>query len=106
MLDQPAVPRLAPDRTDAHDRSSERGVALMMAILFTIVVLGIAVCGALILRSHQAQTRTSFVMNGQSMQFARSGLTEALGWLRKQTAQPVLALDPRLDPSALPPVLD
>ena len=38
--------------------------------------------------------------HGQSVQFAKSGLIEALGWLRKQTSQPVTAFEPVLLPSA------
>lgn len=95
-----------PSTDHSQDRSGERGVALILAILFTIIVVGITVTGTLILRSHQAKTKTSFVTHGQSVQFAKSGLIEALGWLRKQTAQPVLAFEPTLDAGASPPVLD
>jgi hypothetical protein len=40
------------------------------------------------------------------VQFSRSGLIEALGWLRKQTAQPVATFAPQLDTSVTPPLLD
>lgn len=89
-----------------RDRSDERGVALILAILFTIIVVGITVTGSLILRSHQTKTKINFVSHGQSVQFAKSGLIEALGWLRKQTAQPVTAFEPTLDAGAVPPILD
>jgi hypothetical protein len=95
-----------PSKNLSQDRSGERGVALILAILFTIIVVGITVTGTLILRSHQAKTKTSFVTHGQSVQFAKSGLIEALGWLRKQTSQPVVAFEPTLDAGAIPPVLD
>lgn len=88
------------------DRSDERGVALILAILFTIIVVGIAVTGSLILRTHQANTKLSFVSRGQAVQFAKSGLIEALGWCRKQTSQPVIAFAPQLDAAASPPVLE
>lgn len=87
-------------------QNDERGVALIMAIFFTIIVVGLATTGALILRSHQAQTKVSFIAHGQSMQFAKSGLIEALGWIRKQTSQPVTAFEPQLDTSVSPPILD
>lgn len=87
-------------------RDGERGVALVLAILFTIIVSGITVAGALALRSHQTRTKTNFVSHGQAIGFARSGLTEALGWFRKQTSQPVVAFVPVLDTVANPPVLD
>ena len=89
-----------------RDRSDERGVALILAILFTIIVVGITVTGSLILRSHQTKTKINFVSHGQSVQFAKSGLIEALGWLLKQTAQPVTAFEPTLDAGAVPPILD
>lgn len=88
------------------DRQNERGVALVMAILFTILVVGITVTGSLLLRAHQQKTKVNFVAHGQAVQFAKSGLIEALGWLRKQTAQPVTAFEPALDAVAVPPVLD
>lgn len=87
-------------------REGERGVALIMAIFFTLLVVGITVTGSLLLRSHQANTKVRFVAHGQAVQFARSGLIEALGWLRKQTAQPVTDFQPALDTVAVPPVLD
>lgn len=93
-------------RGDHLHRSGERGIALILGVLFTIVVLGITVAGALILKSHQARTKTNFVSHGQAVQFARSGLTEALGWMRKQTAQPVTAFEPVLDTVASVPILD
>lgn len=81
-------------------------MALVLGVLFSIVVMGITVAGAMIMKSHQAKTRTNFVSHGQAMQFARSGLTEAVGWLRKQTAQPVIDFEPVLDTTASPPVLE
>jgi hypothetical protein len=90
----------------AGDRHPERGVALVLAILFTIIVAGITVAGSLALRSHEQHTHTSFVSHGQAIGFARSGLTEALGWFRKQTSQPVVTFAPVLDNVANPPILD
>jgi hypothetical protein len=90
----------------SSDRQSERGVALVMAILFTILVVGITVTGSLLLHAHQQKTTVNFVAHGQAVQFAKSGLIEALGWLRKQTAQPVTAFEPALDTGVTPPVLD
>lgn len=87
-------------------RRDEQGFALIIALFFAIVVLGLTVTGTAHMRSHRDMTRTSFVSHGQALQFARSGLTEALGWYRKQTAQPVITLDPRLDELAVPPILE
>lgn len=86
--------------------AQDQGFALIMALFFTVLVVGITVTGSLLLRAHQTQTKVSFVAHGQAVQFAKSGLTEALGWLRKQTAQPVTTIAPMLDATAVPPVLD
>jgi hypothetical protein len=81
-------------------------VALILGLMFTMIVVGITVTGSLMLKSYQNKTRTNFVTHGQTVRFARSGLTEALGWLRKQTSQPVAAFNPLLDPTAPTPILD
>lgn len=97
---------MRPTNNHPADRSGERGIALVLAIFFTMIVVGLATTGALILRSHQTRTRVTFVAHGQSLQFAKSGLIEALGWMRKQTSQPVTTFEPQLDTVAVPPVLD
>jgi Tfp pilus assembly protein PilX len=91
---------------DLQQRRAERGIALILALIFTVIVLGIVVSGAVALKSHMTKTKTTFVAHGQAVQFARSGLIEALGWLRKQTSQPVTAFAPVLDQAATPQVLD
>lgn len=88
------------------DRDGERGVALILAILFTIIVVGITVTGTLVLQSHRATTSTNFITHGQAVQFSRSGLIEALGWMRKQTSQPVTDFAPQLDLGVSPPIID
>jgi hypothetical protein len=51
-------------------------------------------------------TSTNFISSGQAVQFAKSGLTEALGWMRKQTSQPVTSFEPQLDLGLSPPIID
>lgn len=84
----------------------ERGVALIVALLFTLVVAATVAVGTLSLHSHHVETQTSFLADGQALQTARSGLSDSLGWLRRQTSQPVLHFSPVLDPLADPPVYD
>ena len=84
----------------------EQGAAIVMALLFTIIAAGIVFSGATIMRANQKKTETNFRVNAQATQFARSGLTEALNWFRRQTSQPVLAFEPLNDPFASPPILD
>ena len=95
------------DRRDAGaDTSDERGTALILALLFTTVVVGVVVTGTLTLKSQVTKNRTLFITNYQAVMAARSGLTEALSWLRRQTSQPVTEFSPLLDQTANPPTLD
>lgn len=93
-----------PLRPDGRD--AEAGLALVLGVMFTIIAMGLVVSGTLSLRAHRVKTETNFRLYGQAQQFARAGLIEVLGWFRKQTAQPVLALNPVLDMAATPPVID
>ena len=90
----------------ARPRDGERGLALIFALFFAIIVVGLTVSGAIFMRAHKEQTQVAFASHGQAVEFARSGLIEGLGWFRKQTAQPVTVFAPRLDESATPQVLD
>ena len=86
--------------------ASERGVALIIALWLTLVVCGLVVTGTLIMSTSVAVTRHSFASNNQAVSVARSGLTESLNWMRRQTAQPVTQFDPVLNTAATPPILD
>jgi len=88
------------------NRDSERGTALIFALMFTTVVVGIVLTGTLTLKSQIAHNRTLFITNYQAVMTARSGLTEALSWMRRQTSQPVTAFEPQLDEAANPQILD
>jgi hypothetical protein len=90
----------------AHARDGERGYALILGLMFAVVVVGLTVAGSSALKAHRSKTKTNFVTHGQASMFARSGLIEALGWLRKQSAQPVTSFLPQLDTGAEPPILD
>lgn len=90
----------------ANNRDSERGTALIFALMFTTVVVGIVLTGTLTLKSQIAHNRTLFITNYQAVMTARSGLTEALSWMRRQTSQPVTEFEPQLDTLANPQVLD
>jgi hypothetical protein len=87
-------------------RHDERGVALILALLFTVIVAGITLTGTLMLRSHIQTNRTAWASKSQALQVARSGLAEGVAWLRRQTSQPVLTFAPQLDTSASPQLLD
>lgn len=90
----------------AINRDSERGTALILALMFTTVVVGIVATGTLTLKSQITLNRTLFITNYQAVMAARSGLTEGLSWLRRQTSQPVTVFEPELNELAVPAVLD
>jgi hypothetical protein len=90
----------------AATRDTERGIALVLSLMFTMIVAGICLTGTTLLRSHIQKNRTSWASKSQALQVARSGLAEAHSWLRRQTSQPVTTFAPQLDTSASPQVLD
>lgn len=85
---------------------TQRGSALIMSLFLTIFAFGIVVSGTSILKSNRARTETVFLLTGQAAQFARSGLTEAINWFRRQPTQPVTVFAPVLNDAADPPILD
>jgi len=93
-------------RTNGCARTGEQGIALVLGIFFTVIVVGLTVSGAFVLKSHQTKTRTNYVLHGQALQFARSGLNEAVSWLRRQTVQPVTAFEPQRDEESATRTLD
>jgi hypothetical protein len=84
----------------------ESGVAIVVGLWFSVIVVGIVIAGSAYLSAHSKKTRNSFIARSQAIQIARSGLTESLNWLRRQTSQPVEDFAPQYAPSATPPVLD
>ncbi len=88
------------------ERQGESGTALIFSLLFTTVVLGVVMTGTLTLKSQITQNRVLFVTNYQAVMAARSGLTEAISWLRRQTSQPVSEFEPVLDLAAEPALVD
>jgi hypothetical protein len=91
--------------SDENNRN-ERGVALTIALLFTFIAGGVIVSGTLMLRANERMAEVRFRQDDQAAQFARSGLTEAMSWFRRQTAQPVTEFKPLRDTTANPPILD
>lgn len=97
---------MAPDRKAVGPVSGERGMALVMALFFTLIVSAVTITGTLSLRTHIQTNRTAWAAKSQALQVARSGLAEGVSWLRRQTSQPVTTFAPRLDTSVSPQVLD
>jgi hypothetical protein len=81
-------------------------MAMIMALFFAVFVAGLVLSGTLLLTASANTTETGFRLHGQARQFARSGLTDALAWYRRQPSQPVAAFNPVLDLAASPPIID
>ncbi|MBI5853101.1 MAG: hypothetical protein HZB39_18985 [Planctomycetes bacterium] len=84
----------------------ERGNALILAMFFVVVAASLVFVGALSTDTMRDRTTTQFRLRSQASQFARSGLTEAISWFRRQTTQPVTAFAPSNDLLASPPRID
>ena len=82
----------------------DSGVALVLGMFLGILALGLTVSGAYLMKANRTKVESGFVLAGQSGQFARSGITEALNWFRLQSSQPVLAFEPVLDTTVSPPI--
>jgi hypothetical protein len=87
-------------------QSNEQGMALVIALLFTFITGSVIVSGTIMLRTNHQSSELRFRRENQAVQFARSGLTEAMSWYRRQTGQPVTDFQPLLDATATPQVLD
>ena len=87
-------------------RDPESGMAILIALMFAVIVSGIIYSGTLMMDSHSKRIQVRFRVEAQATRIARSGLTDALNWMRRQTSQPVTTFDPDLDMLADPKVLD
>ena len=85
---------------------SESGTALVVAIFFTILGLGLILSGSIVMEAASKKSEVLFRLDGQARQFAEAGLIDAVSWFRRQTTQPVTSFQPELDTLANPPVLD
>jgi len=92
---------------DPHSgKSHEEGIALLIALFFTLLTAGMVFAGTLTLKNSEKKTELSLRTKGQGRQFAEAGLIDALDWYRRQTTQPVTSFAPVLDTLSTPPILD
>ena len=89
-----------------RNNKQEQGTALILSLMVMISVSGLVTVGTMTLLAHRTKVDTEYIRYGQAVGLARSGLVEATGWFVKQTTQPVIGFDPKLDTSAVPPVLE
>ncbi len=87
-------------------KGREEGIALLIALFFTLLTAGMVFAGTLSLRNSEKKTELSLRTKGQARQFAEAGLIDALDWYRRQTTQPVTTFAPVRDTVAIPPILD
>lgn len=93
-------------RGPAPPRGSEPGNALVMGMFFLVITSSLVFVGTLSSETMRSRTDAQFRVRSQAAQFARSGLTEAVSWFRRQTTQPVAAFEPANDLLATPPRID
>ncbi len=96
------------ERTRADQRTgmTERGSALPLALFLVVITSGLSMSTLTYIAAERKKSETDFALQGQAVQLARSGLTEALNWFRRQPAQPVAEFAPQLDAAADPAVMD
>ena len=90
----------------ARQGGAESGTALVIAIFFTILGLGLILSGSIVMEAASKKSEVLFRLDGQARQFAEAGLIDAVSWFRRQTTQPVTSFAPQLDTLANPPILD
>ena len=75
-------------------------------MFFVLITAGLVTSGTLFMRAGDATVDVRFRREAQATAFARSGLTEALSWFRRQPGQPVKDFAPIRDTVSNPQVLD
>jgi hypothetical protein len=85
---------------------AQGGMAMVMALFFTIIATGLVMSGIVMMSATEKKTEVGFRMNGQARQFARAGLIDTLAWFRRQSTQPVSNFTPVRDLLVNPPVID
>ena len=103
-LESDRVSRGAAARPPSSDRES--GLAIIISLFFVLIIGGLVASGTLLMRAGNTSVEIRYRREAQAVQFAKSGLTEALHWLRRQTGQPVTDFKPLRDTAANPQVLD
>ncbi len=87
-------------------RRAERGSALFIALVATVVVAGVVVTGVTTLRATQQSADATFRVGGQAYHVARAGIIDAFSWFRRQTSQPVVTFAPQRDLVVDPPLIE
>lgn len=89
-----------------ENRPSTQGSALIWALLFVIITAGMIVSHTVYMAANRKEMDVRYRLNTLAGAFARSGLTDAVGWFQRQANQPVTEFAPKYDPAGDPPLLD
>lgn len=92
------------DGAPASRRSSERGSALLWAILAVMLVASMLTIGSDADMASDRRSRVLIEAPAQAQAVAEAGLVDAYAWFRRQSVQPVTTFAPRLDLSVDPPI--
>ena len=87
-------------------RGSERGSALVWALFFVSLTVGILVAHSLEMSANRKTMDTRYRRVDLAQSVAESGLTDAASYLRRQPTQPVAAFAPQRNLVSDPPVDD
>ena len=94
------------DATGKPQSDRESGLGVIIALFFVLITTGLVTSGTLLMQAGNTSVEVRFRREAQAVQFAQSGLTEALSWMRQQTGQPVTNFQPLRDTAATPQVLE
>jgi hypothetical protein len=78
---------------------------MILAMVAMLAVMAVIAVGSMLLRDTQ-DIISNEAHAGQAVSLSMAGLTEALSWFRRQTAQPVTSFSPQRDLAANPPIND
>ncbi len=95
-----------PMDTTTRSTRSERGSALIWALLFVVITSGMVIAHTIYLAANRRDMDVRFRQTALATNLARSGALDALRWFQKQPTQPVTGFAPKSDPGADPPLLD
>ena len=95
------------DPTRATDpRRGERGGVLIWALLIVVLTSTMIISHTTFLSATRRDKETTHNRDTLAKTLARSGMTDVIGWFRRQAKQPVTAFAPELDPDGIPPAFD
>ncbi len=87
-------------------RRREEGTILIWALMVVMLTSGMVISHSTYMAAARATRETRFSRDTLASAFARSGVTDTVGWFRRQTTQPVQSFLPLLDPTGNPPIHD